>query len=128
MGVMKLVMPGAVLGDRHGDLPGRTGVPVADEAAVRLVGDIPEGNARLGKEIRDRHERRSDDAERVLDAMHLQDLYEGFFSSHLGHGSNVLLPRSDAMRPATAGQEQYIASRLIAVWADDGLRRRDSPR
>src|SRR3546814_13373249 len=59
---------GAVLGDRHRHLAAGAGIAVADQAAVGLVGDVPEGDAGLGEEIGDRHEGRADDAEAVLDA------------------------------------------------------------
>ena len=43
----------------------------------------PASPTRLGKEIRDRHEGRADDAEAVFDAVLLQNLHEGFFGVHL---------------------------------------------
>ena len=80
----------AVLRDRHRDLAGRARIAVADQAAVGLVRDVPECDAGLGKQIRDRHECRTDDAEGMLDAVHLQDFHEGFFRRHL-HRLLVLL-------------------------------------
>src|SRR3546814_3321351 len=40
---------GAVLGDRHRHLAAGAGIAVADQAAVGLVGDVPEGDAGLGR-------------------------------------------------------------------------------
>src|SRR3546814_9452987 len=54
--------------------------------------DVPEGDAGLGEEIGDRHEGRADDAEAVLDAMHLQHLHEGFFRRHLHLGNSFSWP------------------------------------
>ncbi len=73
----------AILRNRHGHLAGRARIAVADEAAIGLVRNVPESDAGLGKQIGDRHERRTDDAEGVLDAVHLQHLHEGFFRRHL---------------------------------------------
>ena len=78
---------GAVLADAHRDLAGGAGVPVAHEAGVALVGDVPEGDPGLREEIRNRHEGGADDAEHVLDAVALQHLHEGFFSRH-SHGDS----------------------------------------
>src|SRR6266404_2684229 len=84
-----------VLRDRHRHLPGRARVAIADETAVRLVRHIPEGDSGLPKEIGNRHERRADDAEGVLDAVHLQHLHEGFFRGHL-HGECFPRPSASA--------------------------------
>ncbi len=73
----------AILRNRHAHLAGRARIAVADEAAIGLVRNVPECDAGLGKQIGDRHERRTDDAEGVLDAVHLQHLHEGFFCRHL---------------------------------------------
>ncbi len=70
---------GAVLRDRHGDPAGRAGIAVADQPAVRLVRDVPEGDPRLGEEIRDRHERRPNDPERLIDPVPLENFHERFF-------------------------------------------------
>ena len=72
-----------VLCDRHRDLSGRAGVAVANESAVGLMRDVPEGDAGLWKQIGNRHEGRTDDAKGVLDSVLLQHLYEGFLSGHL---------------------------------------------
>ena len=72
-----------VLRDRHRDLSGRARIAVADQTAVGLVRDVPECDAGLRKQIGDRHECRTNDAEGMLDAVHLQDLHESFFRRHL---------------------------------------------
>src|SRR3546814_9150634 len=94
---------GAVLGDRHRHLAAGAGIAVADQAAVGLVGDVPEGDAGLGEEIGDRHEGRADDAEAVLDAMHLQHLHEGFFRRHLHLGNSFSWP----WRPRRQRSEEH---------------------
>src|SRR6185312_6148510 len=73
----------AILRDRHGELAGRAGIPIADESTVGLMRNIPEPDARFRKEIRDRHERRANNAKRILDSVQLQHLHEGFFGGHL---------------------------------------------
>jgi hypothetical protein len=79
----------SILGDRHRHLAGRARIAVADQAAVGLVRDVPEGDAGLGKEVGDRHEGGADDAEGVLDAVHLQHFHERFFRGH-PHGIRPL--------------------------------------
>ena len=81
---------GAVLGDGHGHLARGPRVAVGHQAAVGLVRHVPEGDAGLREEVGDRHEGRSDDAEGVLDAVHLQHLHEGFLGGH-PHG-RFLIP------------------------------------
>ena len=73
----------AVLRNRHSDFPGRSRVAIADQTAIGLVRNVPECNTGFGKEIGYRHECRADDAEGMLDAVHLQHLHECFFGSHL---------------------------------------------
>ena len=46
------------------------------------MGAIPELDARCREQIRDRHHGRPDDAEGMLDAMHLEDFDEGLLSGH----------------------------------------------
>jgi hypothetical protein len=58
------------------------GVTVGHHAGIALMRAVPERDAGLGKQVRDRHHRRSDDAERMLDAVHLQHFDEGFFGGH----------------------------------------------
>ena len=82
----------AVLRDRHGDLAGGARIAVADQRAVALVRDVPERDAGLGKQVRNRHEGRTNDAESMFDAVHLQYFHEGFFRRHLH--SCVLFPCS----------------------------------
>jgi hypothetical protein len=52
---------------------------------------VPELIPALGKQVRDRHHRRADDAERMLDAVHLQHFDEGFFGGHF-HVANAGFP------------------------------------
>src|ERR1035437_5682998 len=78
---------GAILGDGHCHLSRRPRVAVADQAAIGFVRDVPKGDAGLRKKIGDRHEGRADDAERMLDTVHLQDLNKGFFGGHF-HGAS----------------------------------------
>ncbi len=73
---------GAVLRDSHRYLSGGARVAVADQSAIGFVRYIPECNPGFGEKIGDRHEGRADNAEGMLDAMHLQDLDEGLFSGH----------------------------------------------
>ena len=58
------------------------------------MGAIPEGDAGLGEEVRNRHEGRSDNAEGMLDAVHLEDLDESLFG---GHAHGVCLPEIQAI-------------------------------
>ncbi len=92
---------GAVLGDGHGHLPGRARVAVADQPAVGLVGDVPEGDAGLRKQVGNGHERRTYDAEGVLDAVHLQHFYEGFFGRHL-HRAHLIFETCPARHEPAA--------------------------
>ena len=73
---------GTVLSDAESNLAVRARVAVAHVGGIALVRDVPEGYARLREQVRDRHERRADDAKGMLDAMHLQHLYEGLFRRH----------------------------------------------
>ena len=52
------------------------------------MGAVPEGDASFGKQIRNRHESRADDAEGMLDAVHLQNLDEGLLGGH-AHGHSL---------------------------------------
>ena len=70
-------------GHRH--FAGRTGEPVGDHASVALMGAVPEFDARCREQIRDRHHCRSDNSKGMLDAVHLEHFYEGFFGRHF-HG------------------------------------------
>ena len=74
---------GTVLGDDHAHLAAGAGVTVAHQPAIGLLRHVPEGDARLGEEVRNRHEGRADDAKGVGDAMALQHFDEGFFGGHL---------------------------------------------
>ena len=74
---------GAVLGDRHAHLARRAGVAVGAHAGVALMRAVPELDAGFRKQIRNRHHRRTDNAERMLDTMHLKHFDEGFFRRHL---------------------------------------------
>ena len=59
-----------------------TRVAVGDHARVALVRAIPELDSRLREQVRDRHHRRTDNAEGMFDSVHLQYLDKGFFGSH----------------------------------------------
>ena len=74
---------GPVLGDGHRHPTGGTRVAVGHHAGVALVGAVPERDAGIREEVRDRHHGRADDAEGVLDAVHLEHLHEGLLGSHL---------------------------------------------
>ncbi len=76
---------GAVLGHAHGHLAGRAREAVGHHAGVAFMGAVPEGDPRLGEQVRDRHHGRPDDAEGMFDAVHLEDLNEGLFRVHFGH-------------------------------------------
>ena len=82
---------GTVLGNRHRDLAGCTGVAVADQAAVGFMGNVPKLDAGFRKQVRDRHEGRADDTKAMLNAMHLQNFDESFFCGHL-HGERSSCP------------------------------------
>ena len=112
-GVTRLRDPGTVLADAHRDLAGGAGVAVAHETGVALVGDVPESDAGLREEVRDRHEGGADDAEDVLDAVPLEDLHEGFFSRH-SHGVSppkVPFPGRARVRPPLAADVITLVSR-----------------
>ena len=79
---------GAILGDHHAHLAGRARVPVGHHPARSFMGAIPEGDPGLRKQIRNRHEGRSDDPEGMFDPMHLKGFHEGFFNGHLHHGGS----------------------------------------
>mmetsp|Transcript_89555 Transcript_89555/g.274200 ORF Transcript_89555/g.274200 Transcript_89555/m.274200 type:complete len:667 (+) Transcript_89555:426-2426(+) len=66
----------AVLRDHHGHVSGDAAVPVGHHAGVALVGAVPELDPRGREQIRDRHHGGADDAERVVDAVLLQNLHE----------------------------------------------------
>ena len=74
-----------VLGDHHAHLAARAGEAIGHHAARAFVGAVPEGDAGLGEQVGNRHEGRADDAESMLDAVHLQNLDEGLFGGH-AHG------------------------------------------
>ncbi len=76
---------GPVLRDGHAHLAGGAGVAVGAHAGVAFVGTVPELDTGCGEKVRDRHHGRADDAEGMLDAVHLQHLDEGFFRGHF-HG------------------------------------------
>ena len=108
-----------VLGDAHRHLAGRPPVAVRHHPGVALVGAVPEGDAGARKEVRDRHERRADDAEGVLDAVPLQDLHEGLFGGH-AHGRGLPSPSVapnaswgrqavNRQSPGAAGLEDLVA-------------------
>ena len=71
-----------VLRDRHRHLAGGARVAVADQRGIGLVGAVPEGDAGLREKVGDRHHGRADDAEGVADAVHLENLHEGFLGGH----------------------------------------------
>ena len=61
--------------------------PLKDTVEIgeqRLLASVKEVH---GEQVRDRHHRRADDAEGMLDAVHLQDLDEGLFGGH-AHGKS----------------------------------------
>ena len=87
-----------VLRDHHRHFSGRARIAVADHAAIALVRDVPERDARLRKEIRDRHEGRTDNAESMLDAVHLQDFHEGFFRRHFHRFNPCSIPACPSCR------------------------------
>mmetsp|Transcript_105534 Transcript_105534/g.251447 ORF Transcript_105534/g.251447 Transcript_105534/m.251447 type:complete len:250 (+) Transcript_105534:1111-1860(+) len=73
---------GAVLRDHHRHLPCRSGVSVRHHACIALMGAIPELDPCGWEKIRDGHHRRADDAEGILDPMHLQGLHKSFLGGH----------------------------------------------
>jgi hypothetical protein len=48
---------------------------------------IPEGDASLGKKVGNRHHGRADDAEGMLNAVHLEDFDKRFLSCHFHDGN-----------------------------------------
>ena len=107
-----------VLRDHHAHPARSAGEAVRHHAARSLMRAVPEGDARLGEQVRNRHEGRSDDAEGIVDAMHLQHLHESLFRRH-PHGSSppgviapergVSLPFLSATRPRSLGPENRAA-------------------
>ena len=79
---------GPVLRNRHRDLARRAGVAITDQTAIGFLRNIPEMDPCFGKQIRNRHEGRSDNAKGMLDTVHLQHFHEGFFSGHFHGGSS----------------------------------------
>jgi hypothetical protein len=49
------------------------------------MGTIPECDSGFREEIGNRHHGRTDDAESMLDSVHLQDFDESFLCGHFGH-------------------------------------------
>ena len=90
MGVTKLVMPRAVLADHHGHFAGRPSETVGAHARVTFVGTVPKRDARCGEQIRNRHHRRTDNAESMFDPVHLENFDEGLFGGHF-HGRDSCL-------------------------------------
>ena len=76
----------SVLRHGHRHLAGHARIAVGDQRRVALVRTVPEGDAGFRKQVGDRHHRRADDAEGMLDPVHLQDFDEGLFRRHL-HGA-----------------------------------------
>jgi hypothetical protein len=77
---------GAVLSDHHSHLAGGARVAIGHHAARAFMRAVPESDARLWKEVRNRHEGRPDDAEGMGNAVHLQHFHKGFFGGHF-HGA-----------------------------------------
>ena len=107
--------PRPVLRDHHRHLAGRTRVAVCHHAARPFVRAVPKRDASLGKEIRNRHEGRSDDAEGVAYAMPLEDFDENFFGGHLhcvflpfGHVSSAMSAAASAGSDRRAGIRQRL--------------------
>ena len=73
---------GSVLRDGHRHLARGARVAVGAHARVALVRAVPELDASFREQIRYWHHRRSDNAESVLDAVHLQHFHKGFFGRH----------------------------------------------
>ena len=71
-----------VLSDRHTHFASGTCIAVTDQPTVGFMSHIPKLDASLRKQIRDRHESRSDDAEGMFDPMSLKHLYKGLFGCH----------------------------------------------
>jgi hypothetical protein len=82
---------GTVLGDGHGHLAGGADVTVTHQPGIGLVSTIPEGDAGLREKVRHRHHGRTDDAERMFDAVHLKHFDESFFGGHFRHGTILLV-------------------------------------
>ncbi|GAA5628874.1 hypothetical protein Brsp05_04173 [Brucella sp. NBRC 12953] len=72
-----------ILGNGHAHLACHARIAVADQGRIGLVRAIPEGDARLGKQVGNRHHRRPDNPKCMFNSMHLQDLYERFLRRHL---------------------------------------------
>ena len=77
-----------VLGDHHRHLAGGAGEAVGHHAGVALMCRVPEGDACLREQVGNGHHRRTDNAEGMLDAMHLQNLNESLFCRHLHDASS----------------------------------------
>src|SRR5438093_7696 len=74
-------------GRSNSTMAGSSREAIGHHAARALMCAVPEGDASLGKEIRDGHEGGTYDAERMFDPVHLQDFHECLFGRHF-HGAH----------------------------------------
>ena len=101
---------GTVLRDRHRHFAGRPRIAIGHHASVGFVGAVPESNAGFRKQIGNRHHRRADDAKRLIDAVHLQDLDEGLFGRH------AQWVNSRDLRPLSGQSQLLPESRGAGEW------------
>ena len=71
-----------VLANQHTHFPGSARKSVRHHAAAIFMAAIPERDTSCGKQVGNRHQRRTNNAKRIIDAMHLQDLDKSFFGCH----------------------------------------------
>ena len=82
-GCHKICDPRPILCNGHTHFPSNPRIPVSTHAGVTFMRTVPEFDPGSGKQIRYRHHRRTDDAEGMFNAMHLQDFHKCFFGGHL---------------------------------------------
>ncbi len=89
---------GTVLARAHARDAGHARIAVGHVAGGLLVADGDEADARGREEVERVHERRTDDAEDLLDAFGPQGLDHGFAGGHVCHGYQLLVVRTTRRR------------------------------
>ena len=107
--------PRPVLGDHHAHLAAGAGIAIRHHPARAFMRAIPERDARLREQVRNRHEGRSDDAKGMFNAMHLQDFDKGLFGGH-AHRVSPHSTRSalGPLRPFTPAAPASLRARASA--------------
>ena len=87
----KICDTGAVLANQHTHLAGGAGESVRHHACTEFMPTIPESDTCFGKQVGNRHHRRTNNTKRAIDSMHLKNFYKSFFGGHFLFAHFILL-------------------------------------